>query len=115
MFGEGTDLWVGGEEAAGFDDAVLPVVAVELEGDEWRYLDDWLDLGEVLLGLGGLKLFECGLLGGVGAEGVFVGSVGCDPEGVAEGFGVVVGGGEFEGAVAAAAAAVGWRSRRCGR
>ena len=33
--------------------------------------------------------------------------VGGGPEGVAEGFGVVVGGGEFDGAVAAAAAGVG--------
>ena len=54
-----------------------------------------------------LEALQRGLFGGVGAEGVLVGVVGRGPESVAKGHGVVVGGGELDGAVAAAAAAVG--------
>jgi hypothetical protein len=56
VLGEGAGLRVRREEAARFDDAVLPFVAVELEGDERRYLDDWLDLSEIRLTLGRLEL-----------------------------------------------------------
>ena len=99
--GEGADLGVGGVEAAGFDDAALPLCAVEVEGDERADVGDGLGGGEVLLGGGGLEALERGLLGGVGAQGVLVGLVGGGPEGVAEGHGVVVVGGELDGAVAA--------------
>ena len=51
--GEGLDLGVGGVEAAGFDDALLPLVAVEVESDERADVRDGLGCGEVLLGRGG--------------------------------------------------------------
>ena len=53
-----------------------------------------------------LKLLQRRLLGGVGAESVLVGLVGGGPERVPEGERVVVGGGEFDGAVTASTAAV---------
>ena len=107
VLGEGAKFGVGGEETAGFDDALLPFVAVEIEADERSDLHDGLDLREIRLGLGGLELLQRGLFGGEGAESVFVGCVGRGPEGVLQGQGVVVGGREFDGAVAAGAAAVG--------
>ena len=57
VLGEGAQVGVGGEEAAGVNDTALPFVAVEIESDERRYLHDGLDLREVRLGLGGLELF----------------------------------------------------------
>ena len=85
---------------------MLPFVAVELQGDERRYLHDGFDLREVMLGLGRLELLQRGLFGGVGAECVLVGAVGRGPESVLQRKRVVVGGGELDGAVATAAAAV---------
>ncbi len=89
VLGEGAEVGVGGEEAAGFDDAVLPFVAVEIEGDERGDLHDGLDLREVVLGLGGLELLQRGLFGGVGAESVLVGVVGRGPESVLQGRGLL--------------------------
>ena len=56
--------------------------------------------------LGGLEPLQRGLLRGVGAKGVLVGLVGRRPEGVLQRERVVVGRGELDGSVAAAAAAV---------
>ena len=106
LVGEGADLGRGGVEAAGLDDALLPLVAVDLELAQRLDVDDRLFLREVLLGALGLEALHGGQLGGVGAEGVLVGLVGRGPEGVAEGGGVVVLRGELDGAVAAAAAGV---------
>jgi hypothetical protein len=82
MFGKAADLWVGGEEPAGFDDAAFPFVAVKIEGYDGRDMDDRFCLGEVVLSLLRLKLFERGLFRGVGAEGIFVCCIGGDPKSV---------------------------------
>ena len=101
---------LGEEEAAGFDDAALPLGAVEVEGGQGFDGGDGFGFGEVLLGAGGFEALQVGLLGGVGAEGVLVGLVGGGPEGVANGFGGgggLVAGGEGDGAVASAGGGVG--------
>ena len=90
MAGGGTDGRVVEKESAGFDDALLPLAAVDLEGDERFDGGDGPGGGEVLLGAGLLEALEGGLLGGVGTEGVLVGLVGGGPERVAEGGWVVV-------------------------
>ena len=92
MVGEGTHFGVRGIETAGFDDSALPLVAVKVEDGERSDLNDGLGLSEVRLGLVGLELFQCCLLGGIGTKGVFIGGVGRGPESILEREGVVVGG-----------------------
>ncbi len=104
--GERAQVRVGGEEAAGFNDTPLPLVAVEIESDQRSDLHDRLDLREIRLGLGRLELLQRRLFRGEGAKGIFVSCVGRGPEGVLQGQRVVVGGSEFDGAVAPGAAAV---------
>ena len=70
--------------------------------------DEWLFVAEVVGLRRRFHLLERGLLLRVGGEGVFVGLIGGGPERRAERDGIVVDGGHFDGAVAAAAGAVGF-------
>ena len=69
-------------------------------------MGDGLGAGEIVLRLLGLEALEGRLLGGIGAESILVGVVGCDPESVTDGLRVVIGGCERCGAVAASAGGV---------
>ena len=89
--GVGADLGSGGVQTAGFNDAVTPLSAVDVERDQRADGDGRLGGGEVLCGGWGLEALQCCLLGAVGAQGVLLGLVGGVPQAVANRLGIVVG------------------------
>ena len=105
--GKRTDLRVGGVEPARLHDAALPLRAVDLQRDQRADVDDGLGRSKILLGGRGFEALQLGLFGGVGAQSVLVGLVGGGPQAVADGLGIVVGGGEGDRTFAAGAAGVG--------
>ena len=102
----GADRGIGCVEAAGFDDTVFPVVAVDVQGDDRAEVDHWFGRGKILLGGGCFEPLQSGLFGGIGAKSVFVSLVGSGPKSVAEGFGIVVGRRKREAAFAATRARI---------
>jgi len=85
---------------------VTPVVAIDLKRDERSNVGDRLGVCEVVLRLLRLIPLQGGQLGRVSAQGVLVSIVGCEPECVADGLRVVVGGDERGGAVSASSGGV---------
>ena len=79
-FRKAADLGGHAVQAAGFDEAMLPIVAVE--GKLFAGLDQGYRFcgGEVVRRGRALKALQRGLLGGVGAQGVLVGFVGGGPK-----------------------------------
>src|ERR1700722_16326618 len=90
-------------KAAGTRDALIPGVLVKFERYRIREGDDGLLLREVVGLWRRLHLLELCLFLGIGRKSAFIGLVSCRPEGGAKRDGVVFEGGQFDGAIAAAA------------
>ena len=106
MLSKRAHLRSGGVESAGFNNATLPFVAVELELGERSHMADRFGLCKVRLVLDALKLLQRSLFRRVSPQRIFVSDVRRRPQSILQRKRIVVSRCQFERTVTARTAAV---------